>query len=256
MRRLKISVFLVSLAALAFELAVVRLASFLLLGQYAYFALAVAVLGGGIGAALVARYPTLGESGPWLARLVGMSFGLATAGLVFPWPDPLRPGAFVVFAGLPYLSVGFWISRAFKAAKGRASELYFSDLAGAAAGVVAGVAVMQWAGPLVLAATISLLALGLGWGATLARARLRVLATVATIAVAAACLATAGAGLAGTSRGLVPMRSKPMGSLEAFVGLPLWSRWSSFSRVDVLKSGDPNRLIVFTDGAAASEAMR
>jgi len=200
MRNLKASVFLISLAALAFELAVARLASFLLVGQYAYLSLAVAALGGAVGAALVVRHPDRWRLGKGLSRLLGLSFGVATLGLIFPWPDPLRAPAFILFAGLHYLVVGAWMAGAFEVARDRANQLYCYDLSGAATGVVAGVIVMQWAGPLALVALVSLSAFGASLCAAFTRPRFRLAAAAATLTVTVAVASTTGAWLPGLTR--------------------------------------------------------
>ncbi len=256
MRNPKTSVFLLSVAALAFEVAAARLASFLLLSQYAYLSLAMAALGGAVGAALVARHPDRWRPDRKLSPLLGLSFGSATLGLIIPWPDPLRAPAFVLFAGLPYLVVGAWMAGVFQVARDRSNQLYFYDLSGAATGVVVGLILMQWAGPLALAGLVSLLSLGASFRAAFTRPRFRLTATASTLILTVTVVSTAGAWLPGLTRSLTPMRSKSMGAARALTGLPIWTRWSSFSRVDVVKTGDPDRMVIFTDGGAATETIR
>jgi len=161
MRWVKPAVFLVSMVSLAFELAVVRLASFFLLRHYAYFALAVAVLGGAVGAALVARSPEKWDACGRPGLGLGFSFLVGALGMAVPWPGAARTMAFIIFAGAPYLAVGAWLSRVFRAQPEKANSLYFLDLTGAATGVGLGFLLMRYVGPLALAITIGIAASGL-----------------------------------------------------------------------------------------------
>lgn len=243
-------VFAVSAIALAFELAVVRLASFLLYPHYAYFALAVAVLGGGVGAAIVARWPD------WMVGkeiLVGLAFPVATLGLASPWPDAIRPVAFIVFAGLPYVAVGAWLSSVFRRRPSDANALYACDLCGAAAGVVAGYLLMRYAGPLGLAGLASAVALCVWLSVTPVRFGKVLASLTAGLAVAGAL--SQSLWLPALMAGMVPMAGKPLAVFEKKLGGPVWSGWGSFGRVDVVKTSDQHRLAIYADGMAGTDAI-
>ncbi|HEY3314882.1 MAG TPA: hypothetical protein VGL40_06340 [Bacillota bacterium] len=247
----RLQAFLVSLAALLFELTTVRLISYSLNAYYAYASLAMAAMGGAVGAALVTRR-TDGVRRDSLRIAVGVLFPLALAGLLLPWPGPARPLMITIAAGLPYLAVGGWMSDLFRRHGQEANQLYFYDLAGAASGVAAGYLAMEVIGPLRLAIFVALIVLG--WGVA-GRVK-RVGITVAAALVGVAVLGSGAAWYPRLNRGLLPAADKPMSQLMAVTGSPVWSRWSPFGRVDVVPSVEPRKLVIYTDGTAATDLVR
>lgn len=247
--RQKIAVFAISLSALAFELATVRLASYMLPSQYAYFVLATAVLGGGLGSAFVARGKV--RPGSRLTAQLGLSFALSALGMALPWPGALKPMTFLLFAGLPYLAVGAWLSCTFSSQQKSSNTLYFCDLAGAAAGVGVGYLVLQSSGPvpILLVATVA----GLGLAAVSATRRTGVAvvaaAVVVALSVATGSWAPAVVGLLSASGG------KSISTVAAEGGTRIWTGWNSFGRVDVMTIPGSSRQVVYTDGGAATEML-
>ncbi|MGE5561578.1 MAG: hypothetical protein ACM3XN_11125 [Chloroflexota bacterium] len=247
--RNRLAIFLVSAIGLASELATVRLASFMLPSQYAYFVLAVAVLGGGLGSALVAKGRL--RPGQALTAMLGLAFALGTAGMMLPWSGMVRPLAFLWFAGLPYVAVGAWMSSTFAAAQRNANTLYFFDLAGAAVGIGGGYVALQNAGPVPILILTAVAGIGL---AGFAQSGRRLAAVIATLVVAA-LLATTASWAPVVAGVLTASGDKPVTTVRQLTGKPLWTAWNSFGRVDVMQLPDSDRMVVYTDGSAATEML-
>ncbi len=176
-RRVLAAVFLVSLGLLAAQVSVTRLVAYRFLYHFVFFVISLSQLGlAAAGAWIYARRDPRPASGTevelWLVRLA-LSVLVTLAFYVGLTPVPDRyfkvtglPGAVYLLAlsfpliGLN-LSGGMVLTLLFSRYRSRMSELYAADLAGAAAGCLASVAVMSVAGPIrafLLSGLVALLA--------------------------------------------------------------------------------------------------
>jgi MFS family permease len=153
-------IFLVSLALMMFETSLIRLFSVLMLHHLAFFVLAIALFGLGLGA-LFAHLTGGGVNG-WFARRKALlplflTFSLLLTVILLS-RLPLRIHApnvavmfrwlFIAFVGasLPFFFGGAYISLLFAANPKGANRLYFSDLLGASLGCLLAVPALQWLG--------------------------------------------------------------------------------------------------------------
>ncbi|GAB4389887.1 MAG: hypothetical protein Kow0025_18170 [Thermodesulfovibrionales bacterium] len=231
-------IFLCSLSAISFEIALTRVFSISLSYHFAFMVVSIAMLGIGASGAVMSLVPSLrdlGKAGAW-AILLALSIpaGYLTAGAL-PF-DPVKLswdrgqvlyiGAYYILLGAPFFFFGLIMASAFAGLRDRAGYVYGADLLGAGAGSVAVIAAMGAAGPgkaIFMAALLSLA------GAALLGRRL-----------AALGLAAAGAMVFILNPGFFETRISPYKGLSQALRYPgaehLRTYHSGYSRVDAFRS--------------------
>ena len=255
-RRLPLGVGLVAATVIGYEIGLVRLVSFLQHYHYTFLVVSGAICGVGLGAALSAvrrvreeRLPR--HLGCWAVGC-GVSMGGGAVALAqFPrMPLPLM----VVLAGLPFIAAGAFLALAFRARYQQSQILYFWDLVGAALGILYVVAALEWLG---------------GVGALLGASVFAMVAAALFFSrwawVGPIVLATGVAAFSTQQREQVNLAAlavaadKPMfralgaarhrGEVQA-------TRWSAYSRTDLVDRTGDTGLNLYVDGGAGSYMFR
>jgi spermidine synthase len=145
----RLEIFLVSLAAIVFEISMTRVFSFKLYHYFTYFILGVAMLGLGAGGVFTAILPGLkrrdpARQVPLFCLLAGLAVPSSYAAVAFVQlnvlsftqePAEIAKLALVCFfLFLPFLLVGIVLATIFGSRAADMSRLYFADLAGAGLG--------------------------------------------------------------------------------------------------------------------------
>ncbi|MBW2120825.1 MAG: SAM-dependent methyltransferase [Deltaproteobacteria bacterium] len=242
-------VFLVSLAALSFELVLSRLFSVALSHHFAFMVVSLALLGYGASGSFLTVFPSLLRKGP--ARLLAFSamlFSITCVGAYagannIPF-DPFRMSwdrfqllyllADYLLLSLPFFFSGLCVSAALVYLAEEAGTIYFFDLAGAGGGALLILVLFDrfgGQGAVVVPAMIAGLG-GLIFG-------LRSLSRRWTTIVSSVVLASM-ALLLWMKPGVLETRISPYKSLKVALWHPaariLETRWNAFSRVDVVES--------------------
>lgn len=256
--------FLVALAGVALEVALVRVFALLFRYHHLFLMVSVAVCGLGLGG-LLRTYLPARWCRPWVtALLFGVSLPVVLL-LLFrsPLAAQLAESPWLPLAPLlPFLFAGLFLSEAFRLCASQGGLLYAADLAGAALAALLVIPLLKWLGGIgvcfllatLLCAGAFLLARGAG-----ARAR----ATCAGAALACLFLLLANhrlslVDLPPISPGADPALTKPM--LKEFApGSPariVATRWSAFARTDMTDEGDPGVRYLYTDGDTPTHMIR
>jgi len=248
------SLFLLSAAGLAVEVALVRLFSFLFVQSYVYIVISLSVSGIGFGAVLM-HY--LGRRrGVQMLRVAPLLpvLGTVTLFAVNSFGSALVPSLVATF--VIYLAFGMAQVHIFRDVQFPVSQLYAADLGGAATGSLTVFLLLNtFSAPttiLVVSAMIGVAVLG------------SLIATgdnprwLAFVAVGVFLIATAGAFIAAEDR----MRPTENWQKEMTVMLEepgaqiLETRWSAFGRVDVVTTANPTFRTMFIDGGAGTKIIR
>jgi hypothetical protein len=252
---------LTSLAALALELTLTRLFSATMFYHFAFFAISLALFGSGASGVVLYvlrdRFPDAkAERHLVIASLLFAASTVLALVVVLENPLPAAlPGLHLVgplsliygACALPFFFAGFVVSRAVFAWAPGMSRLYLFDLAGAALGCLLLVPALD-----TLGAVDTVLAVAL----------------VAALAAVAFAGPSAGPGLrwsapigAAAALGLL-VGNHVTGRLDIREAKGLredsvvFSKWNSFSRVTVGRTGDPGRHLIFIDADAATAVHR
>ncbi len=241
---------LVSLATLVLELTLTRLFSATMFYHFAFLAISLALFGSGAsGVFLYVVRPRRDEA--HVARLLALGSALFAATsvaallVILSHPlSPVTPGLSTLrslawiygAAALPFFFSGCVITYAITLWAGEISRLYLFDLAGAAAGCLALVPLLGWLGAVDTVLAVAAVAV-LG-GFLLSRRRWLLGVLVLVLALVAVNRAT----------GMIALRESK-GLQETSI---LFSRWNSFSRVTVTRTGKPDRLLILIDADAAT----
>jgi hypothetical protein len=240
--RLFRGVWVIALATLLYEIALIRVLSFTIWYHFAYVVISTALLGYGASGAVLAMRPSIGardlertlSNTSLIAALTATAFFALVAVLPF---DPLNilqsPRdlllmiVYEVGATIPFFFSGLTVSLALRAGAARVDRLYFWDLVGAGMGCALAIPLMNWLSPpgAMLGACgvfgLSAIAFG-GWQ----KARL-------AGAVSAVLLV---AGLFGSK---LPISAAPSKSLSIHIDgqkmKPVFSHWTALFRTDVVK---------------------
>ena len=252
-----------SLAMLAYELLLTRIASVLLTNQYVFLILGVALLGISAGAILdywlaqgQDRRIDLG-SGVWLTGSAGV-LALVLILKVGPYAGLLVLG---VSAAMPFAVSGLIHSRLFRLAAGLTGILYAADLAGAAAGALIVPFMLSGLGP--VQAILALAAMLAAVGALLTLTQLRPVQTALAFVLFFTVAGLLYGNRENTLLGDVPIGRSLDKDLYGLSTLPGWSveivesRWSTFGRTDLVRfKNDPSVMAVLFDGAAGADMLR
>ncbi|MCB9004084.1 MAG: hypothetical protein H6664_06895 [Ardenticatenaceae bacterium] len=255
-----LAVALTTFTGMMLEIALTRALSILFFYNYVFVILSVAVLGMGLGAAVVHQQRKLWADGRlgWLALAAGGSvagLGLLLAALV--GVDGRLPLAVLIL--IPYLFIGMILAAAFTIHAEKTTSLYAADLSGAALGAAVTIPLLSWldnldalflaAGLLALAA-ICFFALETGF-----LAKTRFLWPTVLIIIAIIGIRSNGFEI-DISRLAVPKPEAQMlqNTPQAEI---VYSATDAFARVDLVQIADaPEQQFLFVDGAAGSVMPR
>ncbi len=249
-----LGVAVVSLATLVLELTLTRLFSATMFYHFAFLAISIALFGSGAsGVALYVLRPGIdGNRTTGLLAVFSALYAATTVVallVILAHPlSPVAPGLSTLgslawiygAAALPFFFSGCVITLAITAWAGDISRLYLFDLAGAALGCLVLVPTLALLGAIDTVLLVAVLALVGGW--LLSRRRF----ILPLLGAAAALLAY------NHVTGHITLRESKGLSEEMVV----FSRWNSFSRVTVTRTGDPDRLLIFIDSDAATILFR
>ena len=269
--RILAGVFLATFATLAIELFLSRFISVLYLAEDAFWVIAIALLGFGIGGAAVAiGGDWLSQRSrklmPWLVLAIGIS-GLAPV-LIF---SSLRPESISLHAQLswtffvlsvscvpPFLFASLFLALVFMRWRSHIGRLYFFDLTGSGIGCVAFLVLLSTVGlerGMLVTAAVALVA-------ALALSKPLAKPLVAAVVVAGAGLLAVAVSFSGTSAS-VPFVPKELNMLDRNQGEMArheFQQWDPASRIDVVSVPDhrlglPDELdfkLLTQDGGAPS----
>ncbi len=255
-RRALLAIAALSAGGLAFEVALTRLLSAVLVSDVVGPVLAVAVGGVGLGAAVAAALPAARR--PHVAAVAAL-VGAAAAGLTVPLALLLAPRALAWWTLAPLLlafgGIGWAVAATFARAGPASAWLYRADLAAAAAAaLLTPLALGALGGLHGSVAAASLLALG---GLLLVPAE--VIAGSGRMALVVGALAALtpvalGASAALQAWGFDPSAlgpGKPLAAMLARGAVLEASRWDATARTDLVRTPDGARYL-FMDGGAGS----
>ncbi|MFN2143523.1 MAG: hypothetical protein ACK2U5_23790, partial [Candidatus Promineifilaceae bacterium] len=255
-----IAVALISLAALALEIALTRLFSVLFFPPAVFAILSLAILGIGLGAALVTWRPRWGN----VANLAGYQTAAAAAVIaivaaaVLPGRYgnlPLQQPALFVLVVLPYLFTGMSLTTIFSARPQESSRIYMADLLGAGAGALAAVPLLNWLGGInALLATAVLLALAgviVDGGNRAGRHRGLPLLGL-TLILLAGNLAFGWLAIDMSGLPVEKPIAEALNGEGRAAGAVIDMRWDAFARSDLVDPGDGGPYRLYIDGAAGS----
>jgi SAM-dependent methyltransferase len=269
------AVFALSAAGLAFEVSLTRIFSLLFQYHYVFLTVSLAVLGLGLGAALgyLALRGRWVEGGwndlTWLTLILAPLFPVAAFFL-----SRVRSAASVwpaaVIGLIPFLLLGLFNALVYDRFAGQGALLYGADLLGAAAGLALSVGLLGWGGGfnavIALGGLVGLGALALAllspsfyagriplWG--------RVAGGIIPLLALGLLLWNRSAGLiefsplevrdASPDKTMLRVLQDPTSEARL-----VESRWTPFSRVDLVETNDPTAMLVFIDAGAGSYMLR
>ena len=254
-----LGLFLLSAASLAFEVALTHLFSLVFQYHYAFLAISCAILGLGVGAILRYRLPADGKIQDWLSPAAGLVALVMSLAVILFSVLGFAPGIMIqaITGALPFVAVGFFSACVYTAYHKKAAWLYAFDLGGAAAGLLGILLLLNW----MSATSASFVLCILAAAASLLYARLprkRPVLPIIALGVAVLSLVfnltTHFFDLPLTTLNSIP----PDKTMFRLLADPtsgsklLRSAWSSFARVDLISSSDPNQEYIFTNGGAGS----
>jgi predicted membrane-bound spermidine synthase len=259
-----VGIALISLAGMALEITLTRVFSVLFFYHYVFAILSIAMLGVGLGAALVyqwGRTPTPGralnraQTMTLLASAAVLGLALVIFATISFDARPLLAAA----AALPYLLLGMTLATLFTAWPQASPTLYGADLLGAALGAVAAIPLLNWLGGLdTLLLVVLLFAAGstfFGLAQEQKMGHVQAAGAGAMVLVVAVGLALGGLDLdmarLSTPKPLVQQLQESPGSRIVF------TRWDAFARTDLVESSaNPWQKQVYINGAAGSIMLR
>jgi len=265
-----VAVFLTATSVLAFEVALTRAFSVLLRYHFVFLAISLATCGLGVGGLLdfllCRRFPQ------WHTPTQLSIRGLATAVLyplavvlLFATPLSARLTSVWVVSAVcicPFLAAGLLLSRAFAEFSAQSGRLYFADLAGAAIGSFAVIAILQLVGAINAAFVCGLLA---ALGAAVIACGLKrwpLKAGSAAVLIMLGLLFIGNTSFRYLDLPALPLQDDPLAKpLYQELADPqanariVASEWNAFARTDVVAYADGNGefdpkgdLYVYTDG--------
>lgn len=234
--------FLITLATLMFEILLTRIFSVTMWYHFAFMAISIAMFGMTLGALRVYIDPRLKEPGAakrhmaWSSTIFGFSVGFAFLCLVwFPSSPNLGGGGLgsvaltYVVVSVPFVYSGTCVCLALTKFPGPISRLYAADLAGAAAGCVAVILVLEVTDALTAVVAV-------GFLASLAAVLFAVDDGYAKLSRVGLAFALVAAGFIGINTHFVEQQ-RPLVRIRWIKGgptvVPLYEKWNSFSRIAV-----------------------
>lgn len=239
---------LLSLAGLALEIGLTRLFSVLFYPPAVFAILSLAILGIGLGAALVTWRAGWRDRHAVPFYLVGATASVAGITAVSALPS-LHVTLFALVV-LPYLCIGMTLTTLFSHRPEHSPQLYLADLIGAGLGALLAVPLLNWLGGLNgVLSTAVILALA---GVVVAE---RPLPRLPSLALGLAFLLFAGnlsfAWLT-VHMNRLPTDKPITESLAGPNSAIIDTRWDAFARTDLVDPGDGGPYRLYMDGAAGS----
>ncbi len=243
---LPISISTITLAGLMLEIGLTRLFSTLFFPPAVFSILSLAILGIGLGAALVLG-PQEWQAPSRVPHYLGLA-GLSVVIITIVSTIPALQLALFALVVLPFLFIGMALTTLFSRTPQRSPQLYLADLAGAGFGAILAVPLLNWLGGLngVLVTAVILALAGLILSERLA------IAPAVFLALPALILAT---------NLLVPWlqidmarlpAEKPIADSLSGKGATIDTHWDAFARTDLVDPGDGEPYRLYLDGAAGS----
>lgn len=266
-----IAIFLVSAAGLAFEIVLTRIFSFLFHYHLAFLAISLAVLGISLGAALswfaVPLRSQQNEESVLPLILAALCFGFTTVAVAIAWlPATASTLPYVALALVPFALIGLFFATAFRGHATQGGLLYGADLMGAATGVALALGLFGSWGPfnmLFLLGGMSGLAGAIIYATSTVPPHRRYGLSIVTVLLVSIGLLVINLradriNLSPTRLARAP-RDKTMMLLlnnPSQSARVVRTVWDPFARVDLVETGDPETMFVFTDGGAGSVMVR
>jgi hypothetical protein len=249
------AVFLLTFSGLIFEIGLTRIYSATIWYHFAFLAVSVALLGWGLGGALLHawrhRVAATRENAALLAALYAVAIPLCLWVMVqFPFRLERLP---LYFAAplVPFLLAGMAMAMIFHLHRDGAARLYFADLAGAALGAVTVTMLLEELGG---EATLLLSTLPPLAAAACLSPRGRVPATVVAALVAAVALLHVQTGALRVSPG--SLKAMPRHMDETPGARVTQTGWNSYSRIDAVEGFAPPSLArLYIDADAWTDTL-
>jgi len=257
--RLRLSLFLLSAATLAFEINLTRLFSVAQFYHFAFMVVSLALLGFGASGSLLTIFPRPGRKNPpqalgWLSLAAGISIlgaFLLTNGLPFDsfslTIDPRQAGLLVLHylaLAAPFFFSGMAVSLLLEVFPGVGDRIYAVNLAGSALGCVIALITPNFLGgegSVVFACSLCALACILSSVGSTGRVPLKAALIAAAAALCLFSLADGIVRLSGSAPfSVLKIHLSPYKSLSYALQYPgaelVYQKWNSVSRVDVVRS--------------------
>ncbi|NIM65852.1 MAG: hypothetical protein GTO51_07685 [Candidatus Latescibacteria bacterium] len=263
MATIRPALFLISFAALTFEISLTRIFSVMLSYHYVFAVVSFALFGLALGAILLKSWQRVTPE--WSFYVSGALFALSIpisiiAILGLPIASLSTEGQlgfwiYISFSAIPFTLAGLTIAGVFQEYPERSSSLYAFDLLGATIAASAAVPLFDRIGGIGVALSSAPVA---GLAAVLTGVRAKTFPTLGVISLLLGLVAflfvvlhvfspTVPIGR-NHNKDMFHMLSNPLGASEV-----VESRWSAFGRTDLVASARrPNEMTLFVDGAAGS----
>ena len=264
--RLYLAIFIISAAALSFEIIITRISSVIFTFNYAFILVSLAILGlgcGGIFAFYKLRtqetrilnniYNILSLYGSLFALSVTIFIILITSISFFIYSIP-----FFIVSFIPFFFAGFLLAIIFRAMPQESFKIYAFDLLGASIGVILVIFALNKFGAVNITLFISILGLiatFLFLKRDSIKRSLKISVTVLLVALFSIALLATNITFGFLNE--IPTRNEPLKELSTalnnYHSEIIDSRWSTFGRVDLVKFlDDDSRMNLFIDGAAGT----
>ena len=273
---LLVSVFLVSLCVLAFEITLTRLFSVLLRYHYVFLVISIAICGLGVGGLihhqLLAGWSAFRRSKQVLPGWYAVAFSLLLSLSILlllrsPASEQLSSHLWIII--LPFLcftAAGMYLAEIFRSYGQQGGKIYFADLLGASLAAVAAIGLLHWAGAIntpFLLAMVAGVAAFIWWGQ----------ARNLPLLVGAIIVLLLGASLYGINRSGDRIRVPVQPQANPNLIKPLFreladpsehariidTQWSAFARTDLVEYGagppETRARFIFTDGETPSAML-
>lgn len=244
---LPIAIGAITLAGLMLEIGLTRLFSVLFFPPAVFAILSLAILGIGLGAALVTSFEKSREPAqvPLYLGMAGICVVLISAVSAIP---NLQLSLFGLVV-MPYLFIGMALTTLFSHHPQRSTQLYLADLTGAGLGAVLAVPLLNWLGGLngVLMTAVLLALAGLVLS-NRPMIRFPIIFVALTVLGLTTNLVFSWLEI---NMGRLPAE-KPIGESLPGNGVIIESRWDAFARTDLVDPGNGEPYRLYMDGAAGS----
>ena len=266
LRPLTAVIFLVSASGLTYEIVLTRIFSLLFQYHYAALALALAVLGISLGAAVgrvVRDQDRVSEAGLFQALLaLSLAFPVVAVLLAF-LPSTASIVLHVLIGLVPFVLIGLISTFVFANAARESGRLYAADLIGAGLGVLLALGLLSLFNAFAVVMVLGVLnAVGALVIAFQQLARTEQIKGIAALLgcglIALANIVTGFADYAPTRLADAPPDKTMLQVLKnpELQAKVVYSTWNPFARIDVVETNDPTQQFIFTDGGAGSYMLR
>ncbi len=266
---LYLSVALISMSVLLFEIGLTRMFSVMFEFHYGFLILSLAILGLGVGGIYVHMRvgPVPDADAKPIQNLLPISSGLMAFSILAMTILTVKFSVFqhifftALFAFAPFFFAGIFLTVTFRLFSNRSSKVYAADLMGAAAGSVLTIFVLKLGG---IDANLLLAALAvLPGNFILFNKRSKKLKKITMLFLLTGFFTIFLLNHLYGFLGEIPFAKGAYKDMDRLLARPeskmrvLESRWSAFGRTDLLvDEEDPDEMIIFVDGGAGSAMYR